>query len=354
MKKIMLIMACWLLPAALGIKLHAVEPAKGADGIRATDDAVLMSWQVKPGETKTFSFRGAVGATYRIAWGDGDTVTVMGRGEDSTLRMSHRYLKGNTYTVSLYGERDYNYSYNYTETALGMEMKMVYVGSGTFLMGCTLDNVSACNVNERPAHRVSLSSFGIGMYEVTQSQWEKVMGSTIQQQRDKYASSASLQGNGADYPMYYVSWEDAQAFCEKLSVASGKRYALPTEAQWEYAARGARKSVNKTYSGSNTVDGVAWYTSNGGSSAHTVGGKTPNELGIHDMSGNVWEWCADWYGTYDETMNDDPTDPATGTQRVARGGSRSSSANDCRVSFRTSFKATEASNLIGFRVVCLP
>ncbi len=204
---------------------------------------------------------------------------------------------------------------------------------------------------------VTLSDYYIGKFEVTQGLWEKVMGTNISQQRDKGDSSQSLNGVGSDYPMYYVNWEEAQEFCMKLSQLTGRKYALPTEAQWEYAARGGVKSKGYKYSGSNDIDNVAWYGqyhSESKFSTLPVGTKQANELGIYDMSGNVWEWCSDWYDSYSSNAQTDPTGPETGFLRVVRGGSWFSYAGYCRVSYRHGSYPGTRFSFSGFRVVLLP
>jgi formylglycine-generating enzyme required for sulfatase activity len=234
----------------------------------------------------------------------------------------------------------------YTETSIGMEM--VFVEGSTFTMGCLdgRDNVNgtSCNSNEEPSHSVLVNTFWIGKYEVTQGQWEAVMGTTIEQQRAK-ASSSTLYGVGDNYPMYYVNWHEAKAFCDTLSSRTGKVYRLATEKEWEYAARGGKSSAGCLYSGGTSILGnVAWYNSNSSSSSHAVGGKSGNELGIHDMSGNVNEWCSsNWrndYSSAEETYF-----------RVFRGGSWDSYTWGCRVANRSYNGPSERSYGVGFRVV---
>ncbi len=162
-----------------------------------------------------------------------------------------------------------------------------------------------------------------------------------------------MYGVGDNHPVYYVSWEEAQMFCRELSALTGKTYLLPTEAQWEYAARGGKNSRKYKYSGSYAIDAVAWYTSNSGSSTHPVKQKRANELGLYDMSGNVWEWCSDWYGTYSSSMQNNPTGASSGQFRVLRGGSWIFDAQDCRVSYRVNISPSFRGSY-GFRVVCLP
>lgn len=243
---------------------------------------------------------------------------------------------------------------NFTEDAWGINMKMIWVEGGEFMMGCTSEQ-SDCSSDEQNVRRVTVDGFYIGMLEVTQSQWEKVMGTSVYQQRNKVNSSGSLRGTGADYPMYYVSWEEAMEFCRLLSNKTGKTYTLPTEAQWEYAARGGKKAEGTKYAGSNMIDAVAWYNDNSGSSTHPCGTKRANALGIYDMSGNVWEWCKDWYsGSYASYDTNNPTGPSSGSDRVCRGGSWGSSASYCRVAIRNGNWPGHRNNGLGFRVVCIP
>lgn len=202
---------------------------------------------------------------------------------------------------------------------------MVYVSGGTFTMGATSEQGSEANYesyDEKPTHRVTLSSFYIGKYEVTQAEWKAVMGSN-----PSYFKGDNL-------PVENVSWNDCQEFIRKLISLTGKNFRLPTEAEWEFAARGGKNSRGYKYSGSNDIGSVAWYYSNSGSKTHPVGQKSPNELGLYDMSGNVWEWCQDWNGDYPSSVQTNPTGPISGSYRVCRGGSWDYNAGGCRVSFR--------------------
>lgn len=250
---------------------------------------------------------------------------------------------------------------DFTEKVAGVEFDMVYVKGGTFRMGATSEQGNNYDSDECPVHAVTLSDYYIGRHEVTQGLWKTVMGTTIEQQRAKSTYDGSgLVGVGDDYPMYYVSWEDAQEFCMKLSRLTGKKYVLPTEAQWEYAARGGEKSKGYKYSGSNDIGEVAWYYDNSAvdhvGMTHPVGTKQPNELGIYDMSGNVWEWCGDWYGSsyYTDSPATNPTGPVSGSDRVGCGGSWSDGARDCRVSVRGWGMSGRHSDYLGFRLVMLP
>ena len=254
------------------------------------------------------------------------------------------------YSVSVHADNQ-----DFTETAWGINMKMIWVEGGDFLMGCTSEQGGDCSSDEQNVRRVTVDGFYIGMLEVTQSQWEKVVGTSISQQRNKANSSYSLYGVGPDYPMYYVSWDEAMEFCRLLSNKTGKTYTLPTEAQWEYAARGGNKNEGTKYAGNNIIDVVAWYKGDSGSSTHIVGSKRANALGIHDMSGNVWEWCKDWYAnSYVNYDTNNPKGPSSGSGRVFRGGSWGDGASGCRVAYRNYSFSNFCGGNLGFRVVCLP
>ena len=210
---------------------------------------------------------------------------------------------------------------------------MIKVEGGTFQMG--QEGVAT------PVHSVTLSGYYIGETEVTQTMWQAVMGSNPSEFK------------GDNLPVEMVSWDDCQEFIRKLNQMTGKTFALPTEAQWEYAARGGNKSRGYEYSGSNSVGDVAWYYDNSSSQTHQVGTKQANELGLYDMSGNVREWCADWYGSYSSTSQTDPTGPSTGSSRVLRGGSWRFSARRCRSADRYSFNPDYRYIYYGFRLVLL-
>ena len=241
---------------------------------------------------------------------------------------------------------------NYTETAFGMNLEMVYVQGGTFEMGATAEQDEDAFYEEYPVRTIKLDGYYIGKYELTQAQWEAVMGTRLREQRDKANPAWGFYGEWANYPMGYVSWEEAREFCQKLSEATGKRYILPTEAQWEYAARGGNKSRHYKYAGSNNIDEVAWYKENGDNISHPVGTKKANELGCYDMSGNVMEWCLDWYGRYVKNDTVNPQGPARGTYRVHRGCSWLWEAKYLRVSSRSVDTATGRFYDVGFRVAC--
>ena len=244
--------------------------------------------------------------------------------------------------------------------------EMVKVEGGTFTMGATAEQGSDYDSDELPTHQVTLSDYYIGKYEVTQQLWEYVMsysgtcadGSSM----SAYASDvwlgsdpSSSYGVGDYYPAYYVSYYDiVDIFLPRLNKITGKTFRLPTEAEWEFAARGGKQSKGYKYSGSDNIGVVAWYTGNSGGKTHQVGTKEPNELGIYDMSGNVWEWCGDWYGSYSSSAQTNPTGPSSGSFRVLRGGSWYHSARDCRVSYRDYFNPSRRGSVSGFRVVLVP
>lgn len=183
-------------------------------------------------------------------------------------------------------------------------IKMVYVEGGTFTMG----GYTSSTHSSEPKHQVSLSSFSIGEMEVTQELWEVVMGNNPSEFK------------GIKYPVHNIKWSECQEFISKVNQITGKNFRLPTEAEWEYAARGGSKSKGFKYIGSNDVNEVSWYKKNSGRTMHDVGMKKPNELGLYDMGGNVEEWCQDWYGNYLSIAQTNPTGPSSGTEHVVRGG----------------------------------
>ena len=221
----------------------------------------------------------------------------------------------------------------------GINIEMVKVEAGSFNMGATPEMKSPYEV-EKPVHRVTLTNnYYIGKYEVTQALWQAVMGS----------NPSHFKGDAL--PVEQVSWKDCQKFITKLNRLTGKNFRLPTEAEWEYAARGGNKSRGYRYSGSNTIDDVAWYENDALSQTHPVGTKQPNELEIYDMTGNVMEWCQDWYGSYSSSPQVNPTGAASGSYRVVRGGGWSDSARDCRTSDRDFISPGGRSSDLGLRLV---
>lgn len=261
---------------------------------------------------------------------------------------------------------------DFTETAFGLNMRMIYVEGGAFTMGCTSEQGGDCDDNESPAHRVTLSDYYIGKHEVTVAEFRKFVNATgyktvaetgktvswIYLPYDEEWIHEPVSGEdfnwkygiggrfGMDvgfvteenHPVLYVGWEDATAYCKWLSEMTGKKYVLPSEAQWEFAARGGNRGKHYKYSGSNSIDIVAWYRDNSEThdfvnNIHIVGQKEANELGIFDMSGNVGEWCQE--------------------SNVVRGGSWADDASSCRVSNRSDHEFCPT-NTIGFRVVLVP
>ena len=219
-------------------------------------------------------------------------------------------------------------------TVNGVSFTMIAVKGGTFQMGSD-DGYEW----EKPVHQVTLSDYYIGETEVTQELWTAVMGS----------NPSNFTGN-MQRPVEKVTWNDCQTFISKLNQLTGETFRLPTEAQWEYAARGGNQAQGRLYSGSNTIDDVAWYTSNSSSTTHPVKTKAPNELGIYDMTGNVWEWCSDWNGAYSSAAQTNPTGPATGSERVFRGGSWFHYAAYCRVANRSNNTPASSNFDLGLRL----
>lgn len=224
----------------------------------------------------------------------------------------------------------------FEETVNGVSFKMIAVDGGSFMMG-TDDYDWA-----KPVHKITLSSFYMGENEVTQALWEAVMDDNHGRQDDSNA------------PVEQVSWNDCQEFVQKLSKITGKNYRLPTEAEWEFAARGGNNSKGYTHSGGNDISIMAWSHSDDISKSAPVKGKQPNELGIYDMSGNVCEWCSDWYSTsyFANSPSLDPKGPDRGSYKIYRGGSRSGGAFFCTVIYRDGRHPTRRNMELGLRIVC--
>lgn len=214
---------------------------------------------------------------------------------------------------------------------------MAYVEGDTFQMGSTDSDAYDDEMN---VHSVTLNSYRIGKYEVTQELWEAVMGSNPSQFK------------GPKRPVENVSWKDCDDFIKELNRLTGQNFRLPTEAEWEYAARGGQNKNSYKYSGSNDLADVAWYGDNSSSETHDVGQKSPNSLGLYDMSGNVWEWCYDWYGDYPSGHQSNPKGPDLASYRVLRGGSWINYARYGRVSYRNNSTPSYRSSNSGFRL-CL-
>lgn len=239
--------------------------------------------------------------------------------------------------------------YNYIITGDALEMEeqvfevkgvtftMMPVEGGTFMMGATGEQAGAED-DESPTHEVTLSNYYIGQTEVTQELWKAVTGSNWSKWQD------------AKLPVEQVSWNECQVFIRYLNELTGKNFRLPTEAEWEFAARGGNKRMNYLYSGSNTISDMAWYSRNSDRQTHVVASKQPNELGIYDMSGNVDEWCQDWYGDYSSEAQTNPTGPDSGTDRVYRGGCWDSGAAYCRTSNRSHHMPASTGTTLGLRL----
>jgi len=220
------------------------------------------------------------------------------------------------------------------------EPEMVWVEGGTFTMGCTSEQDSSCWDDELPAHQVTLNDFDIGKYEITQKQWVLIMGTNPSTNK------------GDNLPVENVSWDEAQEFIRRLNDSASKQYRLPTEAEWEYAARGGNKSKKYKYSGGNDINAVAWYKDNSGGKSHAVGTKAANELGIYDMNGNVNEWCSDRYDAYSASPQTNPQGASSGLSFVYRGGCYSDRTDFCRITVRCFFHSSYTDNM-GLRVVGL-
>ncbi|MDP4819438.1 MAG: formylglycine-generating enzyme family protein, partial [Saprospiraceae bacterium] len=244
---------------------------------------------------------------------------------------------GTKYYVRAYATNSAGTSYG-AQVSFTTPVDMVLVQGGTFNMGCT---TAPCEPDAQPQHAVTVSAFYLGTVEVTQALWTSVMGS----------NPASFTGC-AQCPVENVSWNDVQLFVDSLNSLTGLNYRMPTEAEWEFAARGGNLSQNYAYAGSNTPGTVAWYSANASGRTQAVGQKQANELGLFDMSGNVGEWVSDWYdsGYYSVSPGTDPTGPATGTSKVARGGAWSEPADSLRVTNRMALNPATDYNRIGLRL----
>jgi formylglycine-generating enzyme required for sulfatase activity len=287
-----------------------------------------------------------------------------------------------------------------TITVKGVSFKMIRVQGGTFTMGCTSEQGSDCDGDEKPSHTVTLSTYYIGETEVTQELWKAVMGDNpsyfkptenktdvsrcsydafvadIQKLNAKKPGSMRVptrqewdaamvtvtKSGSLKRPVENVSWEDCQEFIRRLNELTGKKFRLPTEAEWEFAARGGTKSAGYKYSGSNDLNSVAWYWDNAGTKGksspdygtHVVKTKKPNELGIYDMSGNVYEWCSDWHGDYTDAAQTNPKGASSGSDRVRRGGGWDDGARRCRSSDRSYCTPDYRFYYLGLRLVLVP
>jgi formylglycine-generating enzyme required for sulfatase activity len=236
-------------------------------------------------------------------------------------------------------------------------IELMSIPAGEFMMGCS-EGDNECSATEKPAHKVKLTrGFYIGKYEVTQGQWKAVMGKELSfWQSQSSVNPSKFKDCGDDCPVEKVSWNDVKEFLVKLNAQEGRTgarmFRLPTEAEWEYAARGGTKT--KFYA--NDLASIAWYSANSGDTTHPVGKKTPNAFGLYDMLGNVWEWTEDWYGDtyYSVSKKTDPIGPSSGSYRVLRGGSWWYWSGSESLSYRFSSSPDFRNRDFGFRVVVLP
>ena len=218
---------------------------------------------------------------------------------------------------------------------------MVWIDGGSFTMGATAEQGNEAENDEKPTHKVTLRGFYISKYEVTQELWQAVMG----QDNPSY-----FYGN-PKLPVENVSWDDCLDFIRKLNRLTGMSFRLPTEAEWEYAARGGSRSWYYKYSGGATLSKVGWYNDNSDGSTQPVGTLSPNNLGLYDMSGNVWEWCNDWYGDYSSNPQTNPIGPSWKSYHVIRGGGWDDKyPGNCRVSNRYYESPSYSRNNLGFRL----
>lgn len=227
---------------------------------------------------------------------------------------------------------------NQTIKIKDVSFTMVAVQGGSYIMGATSEQAAEAYEDESPVHKVTLSDYYIGCCEVTQALWTAVMGNNPSFFKDP------------ERPVECVGWNDCQKFIAKLNQITGKKFRLPTEAEWEFAARGGLQSKNGKYAGSDLIDKVAWYNEDWDTGTHKVASKDANELGLYDMSGNIYEWCQDWFGRYEEGDQTNPQGPPTGKNRVLRGGSWFVIGNYCRISNRSGSLPDSRFIHIGFRL----
>ncbi|MCX8481543.1 MAG: formylglycine-generating enzyme family protein, partial [Sediminibacterium sp.] len=273
------------------------------------------------------------------------------------------FISGSSYYVRAFIVIGGNYIYStnvvsFTTTTLPTSVtnlynNMITVNGGTFTMGCTPKQLQyngdgySCNVGTPSTQQVTLSTYKICKFEVTQQLWVDVMGS------NPSYFNGGIYGTNLQRPVEQVSWNDCQAFITRLNQLTSKNYRLPTEAEWEFAARGGNNNDSYYYSGSDNLDSVAWYSSNSGNTRHAVGTKQANQLGLYDMSGNVWEWCSDWYGNYSSSAVTNPIGTASGSSRVVRGNWYDAVGYE-RVSHRNNHFPSSEFLAVGFRLVLTP
>lgn len=337
------------------VVLSGCEPSRPLIGVNPlsvsltpdSPDATVTVWNRGTGNLRWFvdSNDSAVTVTPSESIGSRAQVTITGsdftESYIATLTFINRDLPLDTVALAVSVNASAGCDDCPTETFMlpgDVPLVMVVIPAGTFSMGST-----SGGDDERPVHEVTISQdFQLGQVEVTQAQWEAVMG----------MGSNPSNFSGPDRPVEKVSWNDAQAFIAALNSLTGETFRLPTEAEWEYACRAGTTTeyhFGESFSG---AENYAWNMLNSGGEAQDVGQKLPNEFGLYDMNGNVWEWCNDWYGMnyYSISPNTDPTGPETGGARVARGGSWHNPAEYARSALRWWFDATYAFDTIGFRL----
>lgn len=317
---------------------QSVTVATNASSWTVQNSAMWLSCTVS-GTSITVTAQANTAATERTA-----TITISAGGETSTIAVSQQGVQPSPVADG-----------TYTIPGTDVSFRMVLVDGGTFQMGAAPGAGSTANPNESPVRSVTVSSYSIGETEVTQALWQAVMG-----------KNPSSFPSGGDTPVEYVSYNDicgtsgqgtdASCFLYKLnallaSQLGGKKFQLPTEAEWEFAAHGGNRSKGYKYAGGNTLKDVGWYNANSGSVTHPSKQKAANELGLYDMSGNVREWCKDWYEDYyDRTQTNNPTGPASGAQRSVRGGFILSPETNCRITFREGLEPARKFTNLGFRL----
>ena len=323
-----------------------------SDVANITDTTATCSGDVKFGGNDSVTARGVCWSTKGEPT-TSNSHTTDGAGTGTFNSEIGGLEPGTTYYIRAYATNSVGTAYGETKTftttftaeriitANGVSFTMKAVAGGSFKMGATGDLENDADNDELPAHDVALNNFYMGETEVTQALWQAVMGN----------NPSKFQGD--DLPVERVSREDCDTFVARLNKITGLTFRLPTEAEWEYAARGGSQSQGFVHSGSNTLDDVAWHKKNSGGKTHPVKTKQPNELGIYDMSGNVWEWCFDWYEEYSEDSRNNPAGPEMGENHTFRGGCWKSETKRCRVSFRNQDRTikTGTSECLGLRLV---
>ncbi len=330
-------------PPASAAEARRVAPSVSNVSFRQEGTGIVITYDLVAGEPRPVTLRasGDGGNTWDVKLenisGDLGDVVAPGTGKTVVWAALKDYPDGRSFDALVFELTTTGYKLVDPRTG----MVLVLVEGGTFEMGDTFGDGGSV---EKPMHTVTVSDFYIGKTEVTQVQWEKVMGS----------NPSKFLFQGAERPVETVSWEDVQEFVKKLNRKSGNRYRLPTEAEWEYAARsGGKKEKWAGTSIESELGRFAWYASNSGGQTHPVGQKEPNDLGLYDMSGNVWEWCGDWYGRgyYGQSPKENPSGPNSGEYRVLRGGSWYNLPEFARAAYRIGSWPSNRTGYFGFRLV---